>query len=41
MTKIMRLFALRHNKARNAPPREAIPHNLAMAAIGVTAPEFI
>ncbi|WP_268893208.1 hypothetical protein [Pontixanthobacter aquaemixtae] len=44
MTKIMRHIAATFSHARNvrnAETKEAIPHHVAMAAIGVTAPEFI
>ncbi|WP_280842200.1 hypothetical protein [Pontixanthobacter sp. CEM42] len=44
MTKIMRHIAASFSNARkerNAAPKEAIPHHVSMAAIGVTAPEFI
>ena len=44
MTKIMRHIAATLSNARkthHAAPKEAVPHHVSMAAIGVTAPEFI
>ncbi|MDN3646633.1 hypothetical protein QWY75_10525 [Pontixanthobacter aestiaquae] len=44
MTTLMRHIAASLStarKKRNALPKEVLPHHVSMAAIGVTAPEFI
>lgn len=41
MTRIMRIFANRIGNSRPASKREAMPRDVAMAALGAPAPEFL
>ncbi|MFZ1743307.1 MAG: hypothetical protein WAT93_10655 [Pontixanthobacter sp.] len=41
MKQMIYAMAARINRARSNPQRTAMPHTLSLAAIGVTAPEFL
>ncbi|WP_268893844.1 hypothetical protein [Pontixanthobacter gangjinensis] len=41
MKQIIRTIAFRINAGRNTAKREAMTHTISLAAIGVTAPEFL